>query len=151
MCKNSAKRVDIVSLKVVKESSLLYGKRKISSPSDAIEIGRSMLDGSDREKLLLCCLNTKNEPTNLNIVSIGSLNSSIVHPREVFKLAILGNSASIILFHNHPSGDTTPSKEDINITQRIKEAGKIIGIELIDHIILGDENKYISLKEKGII
>lgn len=68
MCKNSAKRVDIVSLKVVKESSLLYGKRKISSPSDAVEIGRSMLDGSDREKLLLCCLNTKNEPTNLNIV-----------------------------------------------------------------------------------
>lgn len=151
MCKNSAKRVDIVSLKVVKESSLLYGKRKISSPNDAVEIGRSMLDGSDREKLLLCCLNTKNEPTNLNIVSIGSLNSSIVHPREVFKLAILGNSASIILFHNHPSGDTTPSKEDINITERIKEAGKIIGIELIDHIILGDENKYTSLKEKGII
>lgn len=151
MCKNNAKRVDIVSLKVVKESSLLYGKRKISSPSDAVEIGRSMLDGSDREKLLLCCLNTKNEPTKLNIVSIGSLNSSIVHPREVFKLAILGNSASIILFHNHPSGDTTPSKEDINITERIKEAGKIIGIELIDHIILGDENKYTSLKEKGII
>lgn len=151
MCDNSAKRVNIVSLKVVKESSILYGKRKISSPSDAIEIGRSMLDGSDREKLLLCCLNTKNEPTNLNIVSIGSLNSSIVHPREVFKLAILGNSASIILFHNHPSGDTTPSKEDINITERIKEAGKIIGIELIDHIILGDENKYTSLKEKGII
>ncbi|EEH99447.1 DNA repair protein RadC [Clostridium sp. 7_2_43FAA] len=151
MCKNNAKRVDIVSLKVVKESSLLYGRRKISSPSDAVEIGRSMLDGSDREKLLLCCLNTKNEPTNLNIVSIGSLNSSIVHPREVFKLAILGNSASIILFHNHPSGDTTPSKEDINITERIKEAGKIIGIELIDHIILGDENKYTSLKEKGII
>lgn len=79
------------------------------------------------------------------------MNSSIVHPREVFKLAILGNSASIILFHNHPSGDTTPSKEDINITERIKEAGKIIGIELIDHIILGDENKYTSLKEKGII
>lgn len=151
MCKNSAKRIDIVSLKVVKESSLLYGKRKISSPSDAVEIGRGMLEGSDREKLLLCCLNTKNEPTNLNIVSIGSLNSSIVHPREVFKLAILGNSASIILFHNHPSGDTTPSKEDINITERIKEAGKIIGIELIDHIILGDENKYTSLKEKGII
>lgn len=151
MCKNNSKRVNIVSLKIVKESSLLYGRRKISSPIDAVEIGNSMLEGSDREKLLLCCLNTKNEPTNLNIVSIGSLNSSIVHPREVFKLAILGNSASIILFHNHPSGDTTPSKEDINITERIKEAGKIIGIELIDHIILGDENKYTSLKEKGVI
>ncbi|MBS6500665.1 MAG: DNA repair protein RadC [Clostridium sp.] len=151
MCKNSAKRVDIVSLKVVKESSILYGNRKISSPSDAVDIGRIMLDGSDREKLLLCCLNTKNEPNSLNIVSIGSLNSSIVHPREVFKLAILSNSASIILFHNHPSGDTNPSKEDINITKRIKEAGKIIGIDLIDHIILGDNERYTSLKEKGII
>lgn len=151
MCKNSAKRVDIVSLKVVKESSLLYENRKISSPSDAVDIGRIMLDGSDREKLLLCCLNTKNEPNSLNIVSIGSLNSSIVHPREVFKLAILSNSASIILFHNHPSGDTIPSKEDINITKRIKEAGKIIGIDLIDHIILGDNESYTSLKEKGII
>lgn len=151
MCKNNSKRVNIVSLKVVKESSLLYGRRKISSPIDAVEIGNSILEGSDREKLLLCCLNTKNEPTNLNVVSIGSLNSSIVHPREVFKVAILSNSASIILFHNHPSGDTTPSKEDISITERIKEAGKIIGIELIDHIILGDENKYTSLKEKGII
>ena len=151
MCKNSAKRVDIVSLKVVKESSILYGNRKISSPSDAVDIGRIMIDGSDREKLLLCCLNTKNEPNSLNIVSIGSLNSSIVHPREVFKLAILSNSASIILFHNHPSGDTNPSKEDINITKRIKEAGKIIGIDLIDHIILGDNERYTSLKEKGII
>lgn len=151
MCKNSAKRVDIVSLKVVKESSILYGNRKISSPGDAVDIGRIMLDGSDREKLLLCCLNTKNEPNSLNIVSIGSLNSSIVHPREVFKLAILSNSASIILFHNHPSGDTNPSKEDINITKRIKEAGKIIGIDLIDHIILGDNERYTSLKEKGII
>ncbi|MBU3137486.1 JAB domain-containing protein [Clostridium gasigenes] len=148
---NQAKRVNIVSLKMVKESSVMYEGRKISQPRDAVEIGRKILDGSDREKLLLCCFNTKNEPTSLNIVSIGDLNTSIVHPREVFKVAILSNSASIILFHNHPSGDSTPSKEDILVTERIKEVGKIMGINLIDHIILGDNDKYTSLKEQGII
>ncbi|WP_410053643.1 JAB domain-containing protein [Clostridium sp.] len=151
MCNNHAKRVNIVSLKMIKESSILYSKRNISSPSEAVIIGRQVLDESDREKLLLCCLNIKNEPTDLNIVSVGSLNSSIVHPREVFKVAILSNSASIILFHNHPSGDSTPSKEDIDITERIKESGKILGIELIDHIILGDNDEYTSLKERGVI
>ncbi len=151
MCNNHAKRVNIVSLKMIKESSILYSKRKISSPSEAVIIGREVLDESDREKLLLCCLNTKNEPTDLNIVSVGSLNTSIVHPREVFKVAILSNSASIILFHNHPSGDSIPSKEDINITKRIKESGKILGIELIDHIILGDDGTYTSFKEKGFL
>ncbi|OOM11150.1 JAB domain-containing protein [Clostridium saccharobutylicum] len=147
---NHAKRIDIVSLKMIKESSMLYLGRRISTPREAIEIVKVLLDCCDREKLIVCCLNTKNEPTNISTVSIGSLNSSIVHPREVFKTAILSNSASIILFHNHPSGDTNPSKEDINITERIKEAGKIIGIEMMDHIILGDNN-YTSLKESGIV
>lgn len=108
------------------------------------------MEESDREQLLVCCLDAKNQPTAINVVSIGNLNSSIVHPREAFKPAILSNSASIILFHNHPSGDPTPSKEDTNITDRLKECGDILGIKLIDHIIIGD-NSYCSLKEKGII
>lgn len=144
------KRVDIVSLKMVKESSVLYTNRKIVSPKDAIDLIRVLLEDCDREKLLVCCLNTKNEPTNISTVSVGSLNSSIVHPREVYKTAIISNSASIIIAHNHPSGNTTPSKEDINITERLKQAGKIIGIELIDHLILG-YGEYLSLKEKGYI
>ena len=78
------------------------------------------------------------------------MNSSIVHPREIFKQAIKRNSASIIICHNHPSGDPTPSKEDINVTLRIKECGKIIGIELLDHIIIG-KNKFVSFKETGQI
>ena len=81
-------------------------------------------------------MNTKNEPTNITVVSVGSLNKAIVHPREVFKTAILSNAASIMAFHNHPSGDPNPSKEDINITLRLKECGKIMGIELLDHIII---------------
>ncbi|RQN09840.1 DNA repair protein RadC [Clostridium butyricum] len=148
---NHSKRVNIVSIKMVKESSILYGNRRITSPKDAVELIRIVLKDSDREKLVVCCLNTKNEPTSISIISIGSLNSSIVHPREVFKTAILSNSASIIMAHNHPSGDIKPSKEDINVTERIRESGKIIGIEMIDHMIIGGDDKYMSFKEEGFI
>ena len=106
----------------------MYEARTISSPKDVFELGKGFLIDSDREKLILVCLDNKNQPTSINTVSVGSLNSSIVHPREVFKVAILSNSASIIVYHNHPSGDVTPSKEDINITKRLKEARKILGI-----------------------
>lgn len=145
-----AKRVDIVSIKMIKESSVLYANRKIATPEDCAILVKHLLEDSDREKLVVCCLNTKNEPTSISTVSIGSLNSSIVHPREVFKTAILSNAASIIIAHNHPSSNPTPSKEDINITDRLKEAGKIIGIELIDHLIICKEN-FLSLKEKGYL
>lgn len=147
---SSAKRVNVVTIKMVKESSILYQNRKISSPSDASILLRNFLEDSDRELLIVCCMDTKNQPTCINIVSIGTLNSSLVHPREVFKAAILGNSSSIIVAHNHPSGDTTPSNEDVNITNRLKEAGKIIGIDLLDHIIIG-KNHFTSLKERGIL
>ncbi|WP_334203991.1 RadC family protein [Clostridium tertium] len=135
---------------MVKESSFFYRNRKVNSPSDAIELFRGFLSESDREQFIVCCMDTKNQPTFVNVVSIGTLNSSLVHPREVFKVAILGNSASIIVAHNHPSGDPTPSKEDITITARLKEAGKIIGIDILDHLIIG-EDKHISFKEKGIL
>lgn len=148
--KEPAKRINVVSIKMVKESSILYDIRKIQAPKDAVELGKRFLEESDREQLLVCCLDAKNQPTAINVVSVGNLNNSLVHPREVFKPAILSNSASIILFHNHPTGDPTPSKEDTNITERLKECGNILGIKLIDHIIIGD-NSYYSLKENGII
>lgn len=147
----SAKRINIVSLKMVKEGSILYDVRKLSSPSEAAGLGRKFLDEADREQVIVCCLDNKNQPVSVNIVSMGTVNSSLVHPREVFKTAVLSNAASIILFHNHPSGDPEPSQEDINITERIKEAGKILGIELLDHIIIGSENRFISFKEKNMI
>lgn len=149
--KKVSKRVNLVSVKLIKEGSILYEPRRVSSPKDAFELGKEFLIDSDREKLILVCLDNKNQPTSINTVSVGSLNSSIVHPREVFKVAILSNSANIIVYHNHPSGDVTPSKEDINITERLKEAGKILGIELIDHIIVGSNSSYYSFKEKGNI
>jgi DNA repair protein RadC len=147
-----AKRVNIVSIKLIREGSVLYSEiRKIGGPSDAAILGRRFLEDADREQLIVCCLDTKNQPQSINVASIGSLNSSIVHPREVFKAAILSNAASIIIMHNHPSGDPVQSQEDVNITKRLKEAGKIIGIELLDHIIIGSEGKYCSLKEEGIL
>jgi DNA repair protein RadC len=145
-----AKRVDIVSIRMVKEGSLLYKNRNITSPNDAYNLIKEFLESSDREQLIVCCLDTKNQPTAISIVSIGSLNSSIVHPRELFKSAILSNAASIIVAHNHPSGNPEPSSEDINITKRLNECGNLLGIDLIDHIIIGDVS-YVSLKEKGII
>jgi DNA repair protein RadC len=149
--KEPAKRVSIVSIKMMREGSMLYDVRKICSPADAVELGRRFLEDADREQLVVCCLDTKNQPQSVNVASVGSLNSSIVHPREVFKAAILSNAASILIFHNHPSGDPAPSNEDISITKRLKEAGKLMGIELLDHIVIGSEGRYCSLKEKGIV
>ena len=147
---NVAKRINIVSIKMVKESSFLYQTRTISSPNDAYEMIREQLKDLDREQFIIACLNTKNEPTNISVVAVGTLNKAIVHPREVFKTAILSNAASIIAFHNHPSGETTPSQQDIQLTNRLYEAGELLGIKLLDHLIIGD-GTFTSLKEKGYL
>lgn len=145
-----AKRINIVSLKLVKESSLLYKERSVRSPEDGYRLLKLFLEDKDREHFIVASLDTKNQPVSINVCHVGSLNASLVHPREVMKSAILSNAASIIVGHNHPSGQPEPSKEDIDVTKRLVEAGKIIGIDVIDHIIVGDET-YTSLKEKGYI
>ena len=147
---NMAKRINIVSIKMVKESSFLYQTRTVSSPNDAYEMIREQLKDLDREQFIIACLNTKNEPTNISVVAVGTLNKAIVHPREVFKTAILSNAASIMAFHNHPSGETTPSQQDIQLTNRLYEAGELLGIKLLDHLIIGD-GTFTSLKEKGYL
>lgn len=146
----SAKRVNIVSIKLVKESSILYKERKIRSPKDSFKLLHELLENKDREHFIVVALNTKNEPVSINVCHIGSLNSSIVHPREIMKVAILSNAASILVAHNHPSGSVTPSPEDIQVTERLKQVGELMGIELLDHLIIGDKT-YLSLKEKGYI
>lgn len=145
-----AKRVDIVSLRMVKESSLLYKNRSVRSPQDGYKLFKQFLGELDREYFVVMCLDVKNQPTAINVCHIGSLNASIVHPREVMKTAILSNSASIIVAHNHPSGQPEPSQEDIDVTKRLVEAGSIIGIDVMDHLIIG-EDTFISLKEKGYL
>jgi DNA repair protein RadC len=146
------KRVEVVSLRVVREkTSLLYPNRVIHSPQEAVELFRQFIGDYDRESFCILCLNTKNEPTAMHQVSCGSLNASIVHPRETFKLAILANSASIIACHNHPSGQPEPSPEDIEITERLRDSGCLLGIELLDHLILGEGTRFTSMKERGLM
>ena len=147
---NAAKRINIVSIKMVKESSFQYLARQILSPNGAYQMIKEQLEGLDREQFIIACLNTKNEPTNISVVSVGTLNKAIVHPREVFKTAILSNAASIMAFHNHPSGETTPSQQDIQLTNRLYEVGELLGIKLLDHLIIGDRT-FTSLKEKGYL
>lgn len=123
---------------------------KITKPSDISHLLQCEMNGVNQEILKLIVLDTKNKIIRVKDIFKGSLNCSIVHPREIFSEAIKCGGASIIISHNHPSGDPTPSKEDVNITIRIKESGDILGIKLLDHLIIGD-NSYVSMKEKGII
>lgn len=122
----------------------------VKSPDDAAGLVMEEMRRLDREHFRALLLNTKNQVIGVDKVSVGTLNSSAVHPRELFRNAIRKSAASVILVHNHPSGDPTPSREDLDITRRLVEAGKIIGIEVLDHIIIGD-NKFISFKAKGLI
>lgn len=142
------------TIKAVKEKSAKYDVSKfIKTPADASELFNEVFEVENEceEVLLIATLDIKNKVTGVFEVSRGSLNSSIVHPREIFKRAIVNNAASIIVCHNHPSGDPTPSQEDINVTRRLAEAGKIIGIDIIDHVIIGENSRYISLKEKNVL
>ena len=142
------------SLKLVKEDASRYDldAKFIRHPRDIATLLRLMeIDQSPEEQFLCICLNTKHKVVGVFTVSHGSLNSSIVHPREVFKRAVLLNSAAIILAHNHPSGDPSPSKEDVTVTQRLAEGGKLLGIEVLDHIIIGDGTRYTSLKEENLL
>lgn len=122
----------------------------IRSPKDIANLMSEELRYLQKEHFVVLFLNTKNHVLAQETLSMGSLNASIVHPREVFRAAIKRSSASIICVHNHPSGDPTPSPEDISLTGRLVEAGAIIGIEVLDHVIIGDQ-RFISLKEQGFM
>ncbi|HLO11112.1 MAG TPA: JAB domain-containing protein [Pseudoneobacillus sp.] len=142
-----------LSLKVVKETSHKYDfNKKATCPEDVYKLIEKVTDLSNaaEEKLYMICFDTKSVATGIFLVSMGTVNSSIVHPREVYKRALITNAVSIIIVHNHPSGETSPSKEDIDITKRLAECGEILGIELLDHLIVGS-NGYTSLKAKGIL
>lgn len=138
-----------VSLKLIREKKVEY-LSAIHSPNEAADVIKPMLEDCDREKFIALLLDTKNHVMAANTVSIGTVNASLVHPREIFKVALLCNASAVILAHNHPSGDPTPSPEDIDITNRLKKAGEILGIEVIDHIIIGD-GTWTSFREKGLI
>jgi len=147
-------RIQKFRLEMVKESSSNYDfdKSKVSNPGDVRDLleGIFSLSKQAEEIFVIVCFDTKNKVVGAFEVSRGALDVSIVHPREVFKRALLCNAASIICAHNHPSGSVTPSREDNEITDRLAESGTILGVRLLDHIIVGD-NEYYSFKEANRI
>lgn len=148
--------ISLFNLKIIKEKEIDYTtglNKRVTQPSVIFNIAINGLEIHEQaeESFYIFTLDTKNQINGIFEVSRGSLNASIVHPREVFKRAIMQNANSIILMHNHPSGDPAPSQEDINTTNRLIDAGNILGIKVLDHIVIGDEENYISLKQENLI
>lgn len=145
-----AKRVNIVSVRLVKEASMLYKKRRVGSPEDGYEIFKEFLEDLDREAFIVLSLDNKNQPVSINMAHLGNINSSIVSMPCIMRTAILSNAASIMVAHNHPSGDVEPSSSDRTTTLRLVEVCELMGINFLDHLIIGDDS-YVSLREEGFI
>lgn len=139
------------SLRLVKEQEVEYRVGAITDPEKIDKLGRDVLelDQMTEECFCIVAMDTKLNVIGTFEVSRGTVSASLVHPREVFKRALLCNASAIILLHNHPSGDPTPSNADIEVTIRLQEAGEILGVDVLDHIIIGDG--YVSLKEEKVI
>ncbi len=131
-------------------------KKTVCCSQDVSEVLLSLLKleqehDKGKEHFWILGLNTKNVVQYADLVSLGSLSSSVVHPRETFRLAVMKATANIIIGHNHPSGDTRPSQEDILLTKRLCQAGEILGIKVLDHVIIGSEGKHFSFRDNGMI
>ena len=140
--------VPLVRTYMVKERLLPYGKEEVCSPKKVVALVKRLLMNVDREYFIVISVDAKSKPVGVEIVSIGTVNATLVQAREVFKHAILCNATGIIMLHNHPSGSTNPSEEDWKVTRRMQRAGQILGVDVIDHIIVGDDNEYRSLAEE---
>lgn len=144
--------VNVVRIELIKERNFKYsGSRQVRCADDAASILFEYIGNTDREEFVAMVLSTKHYVNALNTVSIGSLDASLVHPREVFKPAILANASDIIVGHNHPSGDPSASPEDIAVTKRLVEAGRMLGISVLDHIIVGDPGRFTSMQAQKLM
>jgi len=143
--------VPVYKIMLVREGRVPCYDQQIRSSADASTLLYTYLADVDREHFVIILLNQKNRVLGVSTISIGSLTASIVHPREVYKSAILSNAASLICGHNHPSGDCQPSREDRALTQRLVEAGKLLGISILDHVIIGGEGRYFSFADENML
>ena len=142
-------RIPIYQVKLVRDGSQPSARKKIDCADTAARILQKYLEGADREHFVVLLLDTQNQVIGIHTVTVGTLDASLVHPREVFKTTILANAASVLLAHNHPSGDPTPSAEDLMVTRQLSEAGITVGIEVLDHVVVGDPERYYSFREAG--
>ena len=135
----------------VRDSSASTPKRNISGATDAARILAPFLAQQSRELFVILPLDTRGKTSGIRLVSMGNLSSSLVHPREVFREALLAEAAAIIIAHNHPSGDAEPSGEDLAVTRKLVAAGKILGVPVMDHLIIGAVDRWVSLEQRGLI
>ena len=141
--------LDRVSVRLVKEPPLL-SDRPITGPESAVGMMQEYLRGFDREVVAVVNLRNDGTPVNMNVMSVGTVNASIVNPREALKASILSNACSVLLFHNHPSGSLKPSAEDISTTDRMIRAYELMGIAVLDHIIIGQDGRFYSMLAHGV-
>ena len=139
--------IPVIRLSAVREKEVRYSSRKVTTVEKAAELGRLLLDGADRECFVVCCMDTKMKPLSLERTAIGTVNECPLNMREVFKYAVISNAACLLVFHNHPSGEAEPSEEDIWMTRKMRKAGELMGIPVMDHIILG-YGEYVSFAER---
>jgi DNA repair protein RadC len=139
-------RVALVRESVIGESH----STPVRKSSEAAKVLRPLFENLDREQFVVLLLDAQHKPIGVNIVSVGSLNASIVHPKEAFKAAILANSSAVVVSHNHPSGSVEPSPEDIELSRRLREAGELLGIRVLDSIVLGEGESFYSFVDAGL-
>lgn len=142
-------RAAVVRVQAVRERTLTY-EATISGPSAMATAVRALIGEHDREAFVVVHLNAKHKIVSLEVVAVGTLSATLVHPREVFKGALLANAAAIGLAHNHPSGDPTPSPEDLALTAQLLAAGEVVGVRVLDHIVLGDD-RHVSLRDTTML
>jgi DNA repair protein RadC len=142
--------IPVYRVELVRERSLDYDRFQFRASADVTRLLQAYIGRADREYFVVLMLDRKNRLIGLNTVAIGSLSAAVVHPRECFKPAILANAAAIILCHNHPSGDQTPSQDDRVLTRRMVDAGNLLGIDVLDHVVLG-ETGYYSFADNGAL
>lgn len=150
MLGSSAIAVNVYKMSMVREAEVAWPRAACVDSASAVTMLRPLFAGLDREQFVVVLLDTKHRPIGVNVVAVGNLNTALVHPREVFRPAIAMPCAAIIVAHNHPSGDPSPSPEDVSLTRRLREAGEILGIPVLDHVILGDGERYYSFTDAGV-
>lgn len=151
MARTKENRINVVNVRLVKEPSI-YSAEPIKTPEDVLRAVADELKSYDREIFAIINLKTNGQIINLNICSVGTLNASLISPREVFKSSILSNAAAFIAIHNHPSGNITPSAEDKIVTERLMACGEFLDIKMLDHIIVaGETGKILSMKSEGLM
>ena len=145
------KKIEVVNIRMVKEPTI-YSEDKIRTPEDAMEVLADELKTYDRETFGVLNLKTNGQPINFNICSVGTMDQSMVHPREIFKSCLLSNAAAFIAIHNHPSGNVNPSQEDRDVTKRLLACSDLMGIKMLDHIVIGGNTGYMySFKQEGVL